>query len=255
MKDLKTRIVSGVIGLAILIGIVKLGGVYLNLSLTLLSLIGLNEFYNAVGKKDIKPIRGIGYSFTILIFVSNLFGFGDTSFISYLLIGLSLTYMVLEEGTNLVDAGVTCLSILYVPYLFNYLNLLDGQAFIWLVFIIAFSTDSFAYFGGNFFGKTKLAPKISPNKTLEGFISGIIGGLLSTVIFWKVLGFEKFYLCLIVGLITPVISQLGDLAASKMKRFTGVKDYGKLIPGHGGVLDRFDSILFTSPVIYYLFVY
>ncbi|HSH36827.1 phosphatidate cytidylyltransferase, partial [Schnuerera sp.] len=119
------------------------------------------------------------------------------------------------------------------------------------IFIIAWGTDTFAYLTGSLFGKNKLCPKLSPKKTVEGSIGGIIGSIILTLIFVKYYGLFPIWKFFLLAFLGSIIAQLGDLNASKIKRVTGIKDYGFIMPGHGGILDRFDSILFTAPFVYY----
>jgi phosphatidate cytidylyltransferase len=135
-----------------------------------------------------------------------------------------------------------------------------GVYLVWFVFICSWLTDTFAYFTGRLFGKTKLSPVISPKKTVEGSIGGIVfstAGCIAYSIYLNSAGiiFIPIVHALIIGFASSIISQIGDLAASAIKRAVGVKDYGKIMPGHGGMLDRFDSILFVAPLIYYYMVY
>ena len=120
-----------------------------------------------------------------------------------------------------------------------------------VIFIIAWGTDTFAYLSGSLFGKTKLCPKLSPKKTVEGSLGGILGAIILTLIYAKYFGVFPVWKFVLLSLIGSIIAQIGDLTASKIKRLTGIKDFGFIMPGHGGVLDRFDSILFTAPFIYY----
>ena len=122
---------------------------------------------------------------------------------------------------------------------------------VWLVIITAFGTDICAYFAGVTMGKHKLCPKISPKKTWEGAVGGILGSVILSGIFGLVFAGELLPHCLVIGFLASIVSMFGDLTASIFKRKMGIKDYGNLIPGHGGILDRFDSVLFTGPVIYF----
>ena len=148
---------------------------------------------------------------------------------------------------------VTLLGFIYIPVFLSHINLLSntGSIYIWLVFIFAWISDTFAYFTGVFFGKHKLIPHISPKKTIEGSIGGILGTVLVTVAFAMFFKEENPIYFVPLAIVGSTVSQLGDLFASAIKREFNIKDYGNLIPGHGGVLDRFDSILFTAPLTYY----
>jgi phosphatidate cytidylyltransferase len=122
---------------------------------------------------------------------------------------------------------------------------------VWHIFLTAFGTDIMAYFTGYAIGKHKLCPKISPKKTIEGSIGGILGSVLLCGLFGYFVIPGLLLHCIIIGVLGGVVSQFGDLTASIFKRKMGIKDYGNLIPGHGGILDRFDSVLFTAPMVYY----
>ena len=139
-------------------------------------------------------------------------------------------------------------------------RLLEGGVFtVWLVFICAWGCDTCAYCVGKLIGKHKMAPVLSPKKSVEGGIGGIAGAALIGVLYalainhWGGAGADIVQYAVIGGA-GGAISQIGDLAASAIKRYHNIKDYGKLIPGHGGILDRFDSVIFTAPIIYYLAV-
>ena len=127
----------------------------------------------------------------------------------------------------------------------------DYSILIWLVFITAFGTDVCAYFAGVTLGKHKLCPKISPKKSIEGSVGGILGSTVLSIVFACIFAEELLVHCIVIGVLGGVISQFGDLTASIFKRKMGIKDYGKLIPGHGGIMDRFDSVLFTGPMVFY----
>lgn len=133
-----------------------------------------------------------------------------------------------------------------------------GPALVFVPLCISFGSDTFALFAGMLFGKYKLAPHVSPKKTVEGGIGGIVGGVFGMALMWAIIHWTIGYdLCtwweaVILGVVGSVISQMGDLSFSVIKREFGVKDYGKLLPGHGGILDRFDSVTFVSPCVWLL---
>jgi phosphatidate cytidylyltransferase len=158
------------------------------------------------------------------------------------------------------DMAYTLFGIAYIPFLLSFAvmtrNLERGISYIWLIPIGAAITDIFAYFTGVTLGKTKIIPHISPKKTVEGSIGGAIGCMLTMVLYGVVfmnngeIPAIPLHHFAIMGLLCGVVSQLGDWAASSIKRSTGIKDFGRLIPGHGGIMDRADSILFVAPLIY-----
>ncbi|SEA07632.1 phosphatidate cytidylyltransferase [Desulfuromusa kysingii] len=153
--------------------------------------------------------------------------------------------------------GWIVLGLVYLPFLFSHLMLLrllpEGRQWIFMTLIVIMSCDSFAYFVGRRFGQRKLYPAVSPNKTVEGGLGGLFGSVLAMMVvkftFLPALGVvDGVFIALLLG----VLGQLGDLFESLLKRACQVKDSGNIIPGHGGMLDRLDSLLFTFPVVYYL---
>lgn len=255
MTSLQKRLLSAAVGIPLLFFVVSTGGVYLSGSILLLSLIGLRELYNALINVELKPIKSIGYLATVLIFISFTYTFLPMNAVIAMLVVILLIYYVLSQTISFVDVAITLFGILYVPYLFFHIYYLENTPYIWLIFLIAFGTDTFAFIFGNLFGKTKLAPVLSPNKTREGSIGGIFGSLGLTLAYALYIDLSITFGLVIMAIIVSICSQFGDLAASKLKRWAEIKDYGVLIPGHGGVLDRFDSILFTAPLVYYYLKY
>lgn len=257
---LKIRIISAVFGLPLIIGILLLGGKLFYLFVFLLSIIGLYEYYKAFSNTEYKPISWIGYLISIIYYL--LIFWNASSFISFsLLIFAALLLIFLDtirKGYNILNVAVTILGIIYAPFLFSNLifiyNELNGKLLIWLPFLTAWFSDTGAYFIGSYFGKKKLCPLLSPNKTIEGAIGGIIASALFSAITGLLfirMGYDASIIhYLIIGLICGATSILGDLSASAIKRFAHIKDYSNVIPGHGGILDRFDSILFTAPTLY-----
>jgi len=149
--------------------------------------------------------------------------------------------------------------LLYVGVMMSYIyrtRLLDAGYLVWLVFLASWGCDTCAYCVGMLIGKHKMAPKLSPKKSVEGAVGGIVGagllGFLFGTVFKAQLPLTDPALgCMIICMVGGAISQIGDLAASAIKRNHEIKDYGNLIPGHGGILDRFDSVIFVAPAIYY----
>ncbi len=254
MNDLFKRVMSGIIGLLLLIIIIHKGGLILSTAIFLVSIIGIRELFGAFEKIDIFPNHIIGLTSTFLIFANYTAGnrfYGLVIFISLILL---MSQLLINKKASISGLSVTLLGFFYIPIMLFHLMLMD-KYFIYMTFIIAFGSDTFAYFVGNLFGKNKLAPQISPNKTIEGAIGGVFGSILLVVLYSLVTKTSSSINYAILGGLGSIISQTGDLIASKIKRLTGIKDYGFIMPGHGGILDRFDSIIFVAPFVYYYALY
>lgn len=256
MKSLITRTITGLVILLLTILTIRLGGIYLYGFVFLLSTIGIYEFYSAVENKNIKPIKLVGY-ISCIGFLMNSLGikWAKVSNIFIFAAILLLIYYFVKRDVRFTDIGITFFGIFYIPFLFQHLVYLSTGVNIGLVFIIAWGTDTFAYVFGMLFGKHKLCPKLSPKKTVEGSIGGIVGAVGLTYLFVRYLEAEPYWIFILIACIGSIVAQIGDLTASKIKRITGIKDFGFIMPGHGGVLDRFDSILFIAPYTYYLLNY
>lgn len=264
---MRTRIISGLIMIPIVVVLLLLGGTFLKTALLIASVIGMNEFYKAFSKEN-KPVHIIGYIFAIIyyIFMENINenGVMFTVFVSTFLLML-LSYQVKFHKTICVtDLIVVFFGLFYVAFMLSHLSLLRnfeyGKYIIWLPILTAWGCDTGAYFVGCSIGKRKLIPDLSPKKTVEGAVGGVVIATLLTFVFALITekyvsfnGYNFRLLCVLSGFFGSMLSQFGDLSASAIKRYTGIKDYGKLIPGHGGILDRFDSVLFTAPAVYIVF--
>ncbi|NFV11393.1 phosphatidate cytidylyltransferase [Clostridium sporogenes] len=238
-----------------------IGGVFLKWGILALSLGGMYEFYKVVKNKDIHPIEIIGYLLCLIYYIPllNTINYKNIFYIVTLAVFILLAIPVINLKYNFIDVAITLLGFLYVPIFFSFIVLVNnknyGNYLVWLIFISAWLCDTTAYYVGKYFGKNKLCPKVSPKKTIEGSIGGIIGASLACTIFGIIIfkfgvNIEIIHYVLI-GSICGIVCQFGDLVASSTKRYAGVKDYSNLIPGHGGILDRFDSILFSSVAVYY----
>lgn len=254
---MKTRILSGLLMLPFLIVIV-LGGKVLLAACFLIGILGVKEFYRAFQPSGARPVYGVALLGAMGLYGVHLFSGGNDRY--YLLwifavVLLSLLPLFQIEKRGPQDAMITALGVFYIVF-FSYHVVLVEQfgfagRFVWLIFLTAFGTDIAAYFTGYAIGKHKLCPKISPKKTIEGAVGGVLGSVGLCALFAYFFLPEMMVHCLVIGALGGVLSQFGDLTASIFKRKLGIKDYGNLIPGHGGILDRFDSVLFTAPVIYY----
>ena len=260
------RIISSVVLFPILFALVYYGGLPLKIGTIFVSIVGMYEFYKAICKK-IMPIHYLGFVFsTIYLLVL------DTIFfqIADLIVGLSLIFMVFNyKKTSIFDVALTFFGVCYIPLMFSTVYLIRGLDYgsytVWLPFICAWACDTGAYFTGITIGKHKLTPELSPKKTIEGAIGGVLFaaifcGIYGLFIASKEIEIEHIFnnstitiiSFVLLGIIGAIFAQFGDLTASATKRRFNIKDYGNLIPGHGGILDRFDSVIFTSGICYIL---
>lgn len=217
--------------------------------------IGLHEFYSAFNNVGHSPIKELGYLYAGLIFLTNIFSWNKNSYAAsmYLIFVIGIVYVLIHRA-DVMDLIVTFSGVFYVCLCFNYIIRLSGMGekghlYVWLIFIIAFATDIFAYFVGRKFGIHKLIPTVSPKKTIEGSLGGILASVVFSVLFGLIFKLQIGPI-FIVGLLGSALAQMGDLIASSIKRYVGIKDFGRLIPGHGGILDRFDSVLLVAPYVY-----
>jgi len=230
----------------------------------ILSLIGLRELYRAFSKAD-KPIHAVGYVFTVVYFgMVFVFGAGYWLLIALTLfiIGVQTMLVVLFNRISIKDVIVTVYGFLYVPFLISFIVLVRdhpaGQFYVWLVFTSAFGCDTFAYITGVTLGQHKLTNTPSPKKSVEGIIGGMLGAALVGLVYgFFVVRFAgpeapvNFMLfATVISLFGAVFSIIGDMAASAIKRRTEIKDFSSLLPGHGGVLDRADSVIIVAPIVY-----
>lgn len=251
----------GALFLSPLVIFLFLGGPYLRYFILLISLLGMYEFYKVSNSKGIKPFSILAYiacaAYFIILKDSINFEFFTFLLISFTLISLCIP--VIDTKFNFIDASITIIGFIYVAVFFSFIPLTNakehGNLLVWLIFIASWLCDTTAYYVGRYLGKNKICPKVSPKKTIEGSIGGLLGSTIACVIFGAIIGRYgvniALYHYVIIGALCGVLCQLGDLVASSIKRHVGVKDYSNLIPGHGGILDRFDSILFASVVVYY----
>ncbi len=233
-------------------------------------LLAVVEFYRVTGVFKALPLAVCGLVLTLLFIIYPHLDFDiNVSLISLLLTAAVVLPMILmiflpkQEGLFRSWAW-TLTGVLYIGWLISYLVALrlipdtmgfphTGRNFVFLALFCTFGSDTAAYFIGKAFGKHKLAPSISPGKTWEGAVAGVIGAVIVSLLFIFDTPFQlptDFILTIILALLISVFGQLGDLAESMLKRGTGVKDSGTLMPGHGGILDRLDSILFAGAVVY-----
>ena len=260
------RVLSGVFGLPIIALLLVFGNKYiLDVFLAVIAMISIHEYMKSMEEKA-KPVKWLGYVLAASISVIHLVPLEMIS--KYLGLALATIMTILftivivkEMKINVLDIAISLFGYIYIVGFIAFLALLYGidgvgKFFIWYIFIATWGCDIFAYCIGSKFGKHKFS-KISPNKSIEGCIAGTVGGvvlvLLYTVLINNVFGMNINYIVIgIIGLVLTLLGQIGDFAASAIKRYAGIKDFSNLIPGHGGMIDRIDSVIFAAPFAYYL---
>ncbi len=255
-QTLKKRVLSAAIGVPILLGSSWYGDIYFLGVLVVMGVFCIDEFMRLLKIKGIRGSKGIAIISMVLFLLSSFYENIQYADVTTFLLLATLVWIILKNNMEdrLVGAAATILAALYVGWLLSYVMLLrnmsEGNIWVWLLFIFIWSADTGAYFMGRKFGSKPFFHNLSPSKTFEGFIGAIVFSALAGGIASRILSLYPLPL-LLMGAVVGVTSQLGDLVESAFKRSAGVKDSGSFIPGHGGFLDRFDSLLFVAPVFYY----
>ena len=262
--DIK-RVTSALLGFPLVVIILTLGNKYVvDIFLALVAMLGMQEYFNAVSKES-KPVRWIGYLSCLSIAFVHIIPAEIMQ--SVLLIAIPTIMLILflhviitNMKINFKDIAYTFFGMAYVIGCIIFLalsrGLENGRVLIWYAIIAAWGTDIFAYLIGKRFGKHKFS-QVSPKKSIEGCIAGIVGAVVIALIYTfainSILNLSYSYgLVIIATAILSVVGQVGDFAASSIKRYVDIKDYSNLIPGHGGMLDRIDSLMFLAPFAYIL---
>ena len=261
------RIISGVIGLPIVILIFLSGNIHvIDIAISIIALISIHEYLNSFKvTQKVKPISWICYLVCLSIAVlhvipSEYLLYIIAIFVPLAILALFLHIIITDLKITIIDIAVTFFGICYIVLFYAFIPMIygleKGKFYIWYTIIAAWGTDIFAYAIGRRIGKHKFS-KISPNKSIEGCIAGTVGAILLSILYTfllnKCFNFNINYLIIsAISVILSIIGQAGDFSASSIKRYTGVKDFGNLIPGHGGMLDRFDSLIFIAPFAYFL---
>ncbi|MDD6667678.1 MAG: phosphatidate cytidylyltransferase [Lachnospiraceae bacterium] len=262
----RTRLLSGIVLVALALLLIITGGKVLLASTCAISLIGLMELYRVFDIHK-KPVGILGYIFTVFYYLDLNFKFLPNleilviAFLILLLACFVLTFPKYHSRQIMAAFfGVFYVSIM-LSFIYQTRMIPNGKYIVWLIFLCSWGCDTCAYCVGRLFGKHKMAPVLSPKKSVEGAIGGVAGAFLLTIIYSLIfrtqmqIGSREIIVLGIISAIGALISMIGDLAASAIKRNYDIKDYGRLIPGHGGILDRFDSVIITAPIIYFLAVY
>jgi phosphatidate cytidylyltransferase len=250
-----------------MIAVFWLGGLVMQAVFCLFIIIGMYELYGAFGKRWL-PVHFVGYGFALayMVFIDFIWKYGWFLIFS---IGFILAVMValvlFHKKVHVRDCVAVIFGFFYVCVLLSTAYLVRetdevGILIVWVIFVSAWGADTGAYFTGVFFGKHKLT-SLSPKKTVEGAVGGVLTAALLCAGYGYILTFfidvdlSVVIPLMLIGAVGAVLSIFGDLAASAVKRGTDIKDFGNLFPGHGGILDRFDSVLFTAPAVYLFLIW
>ena len=277
---MKTRIITGIVAIALFVPICVFSNyVVFPIAIAALSVVGIYEMAKCLGMDKKWALTVPMYLVALALpFIGYYEFFKNTRIRGSLFLGVSmlllffvliytLAYVMFRKNQDKISDILAFYALfLYIVGCFNSiicLRYMTGGKYVYLlVFIGAWVCDTFAYFTGRFLGKHKLIPEISPKKTIEGSIGGIVF-TIGAFILYRFILFKIFpelninlpyWLVIVLGIAASIVSQIGDLVASAVKRQYDIKDYGKLFPGHGGVLDRFDSVMLVAPVIYVIFI-
>ena len=255
----KTRLISGIVLVIIALATIISGSWILFFTLLAVSLIGMRELYKVMKVSDehVTVLELVGYLGAVLYYIAMKADFGNygTMAIIISMILILFVYVFGYPKYHAAQVMAAFFGVVYVAVMLSFIyltrSLPDGKFLVWLIFLCSWGCDTCAYCVGMLIGKHKMAPVLSPKKSIEGAVGGVAGAALLGVIYAAATQGKMAEYALICA-VGALISMVGDLAASAIKRNQNIKDYGKLIPGHGGILDRFDSVIITAPVIYYL---
>ena len=240
----KTRLLSGIVLVAVALLTIISGGYVLFFTLLGISLIGMQELYKVMKVREdhFNALEIAGYLGAVIYVI--------ISFMMFMFVYVFTYPKFKADQVMPAFFGVVYVAVM-LSFIYLTRNLPDGKFLVWLIFLCSWGCDTCAYCVGMLIGRHKMAPILSPKKSVEGGVGGVAGAALLGAIYAAATGgkIAEYALICAVG---ALISMVGDLAASAIKRNQGIKDYGKLIPGHGGILDRFDSVIFTAPAIYFL---
>ena len=265
MAGFRTRALSAIVLVVVLGTALFFGGYYLWALMLAASLVGFYEFLRAMrepaDRENMKPdiLEALGYAGIAVIYGVLLIGQLIWAFYALiiLLIALMIAYVLQFPRYPTAKMMQVFFGVIYVGVMLSFVYLTrmaeQGLKLVWLIFIASWICDTCAYLSGMLLGKHKLTPELSPKKSVEGAIGGVIGSALVGLLYGVIIDLgDAAWISAVISGIGAVISQFGDLTASAIKRNHDIKDYGKLIPGHGGILDRFDSVIITAPIVFIL---
>lgn len=258
---LRTRVITAVVGIPLLLYILYRGGICWQGLFILIALVALGEYHRMMIQGGYQPLVIPSYLLLLVTLFVKAYPIWLEPLIFVILVA-STAYMIISfPQVKFADVALSLFAPIYLGFLLGFaLKTAELQlAFpiVLLAFLLTWSSDIGGYFAGRFWGKHKLAPVLSPAKTIEGAVGATILPVLIAFLFFQIIHMDAVNTAyvLLLGLIAGILAQCGDLFESGLKRYFGVKDSGRIIPGHGGVLDRFDSFMFVIPWVYYFFMY
>ena len=265
---MKTRIITAIVALAVFAAVLIAPPIVFTIALALVILFMLYECYSAT-KAD-TAMKIVGFMSAVLMMLTMYFSMSSKNGSGLVFVFIAATIILLlymslivkEHGKknykDILSNGFLMLYVTVSMWCILFTKQFFGISFMLLIFICAWSCDTFAYFSGRFLGKHKLIPYVSPNKTVEGSIGGVIGAIICCLIYLFILDKLPYNIAFntqyavsfaVIGLVGGIFSQIGDLIASSIKRDEDIKDFGWIFPGHGGFMDRFDSVMFIAPIV------
>lgn len=266
-----TRLISGAVMIVIALVTMFLGGPYLAGILLLISLVGYRELTKAQkvneASKGFNGLETVGMIGVVIYYIVMYF-WQDTTFLLACIVLVFMAemflYVISFPRYHAQQVVTAIFSFLYAPVMLSFMYMTrmseQGIYLVWLILISSWGCDTCAYCVGKLIGRKKIFPVLSPHKSLEGCIGGVvgaalIGGLYAYFVVEQVISDQKvLWIIVFISAVGALMSMVGDLAASAIKRNHNIKDYGKILPGHGGIMDRFDSMIVTAPMIYFLSV-
>lgn len=259
---LRHRILTAVVGLPLLIAIIWFGEPWFTLLIAVMAALGSWEFYRMASQSKIQPITYFGMAWVLLVVLSPHCPYPVTTpFLITSAIVVSLIWMLFRSPREqaFTNWAWTVAGILYIGWMLSHWvelrSLEAGKELVFWAMFTTFANDTSAFFVGRAWGKHALAPSISSGKTWEGAMGGLLAGIVASLILSTIFPLPfSYWQTALLGCIISIFAQLGDLVESLLKRNLGAKDAGRLIPGHGGILDRIDSLLFTGVIVYYCMV-
>lgn len=259
------RVISSAIILAVVLIVFLLGNKYIvDIFVSIVAIRCIHELFHAFEQKGHHPVKSIGYIAAVAIAFLHIIPKGNALILVGAIIPITILLSFLltitkKTKTNIIDIAITFFGVCYIVLFLMFVSIIremeNGKWLVWYTFIASWMTDVFAYLVGKAIGKHHFTD-VSPKKTIEGCVGGVVGAVICMMLYTVILNnFTdmniNYIIIFFAGIILSIISQIGDLSASVIKRYAGVKDYSNLIPGHGGMLDRIDSLIFIAPFVYF----